>query len=192
MGMLDTTYDVQIEREEADTIVAAYRKNAPAVRKFWKRIEAALAHASNNVGTEFSVLKGRLSIKFTREDRFYIKLPSGRKLRYYQVKKEVTRQGLNWSCYGRLKNGAGYGRVKIYGGALTGHIVQASARDVIAEAMVKLDARGHALILTVHDELVSLDGDNFAEFEEAMQTPPAWLTDFPLAVDVFQTERYRK
>jgi DNA polymerase len=113
-------------------------------------------------------------------------------LRYYQVKKEVTRRGLNWSCYGRLKNGAGYGRVKIYGGALTGHIVQASARDVIAEAMVKLDARGHALILTVHDELVSLDGDNFAEFEEAMQTPPAWLTDFPLAVDVFQTERYRK
>jgi len=191
-GMLDTTYDVQIEREEADTIVAAYRKNAPAVVKFWGRLDRVLAHASNNVGKEFVVVKGRLSIKFTRTDRFYIKLPSGRTLSYYEIKQEPTRRGLNWSCYGRLKSGAGYGRVKIYGGALTGHIVQATARDVIAEAMVVLDTKGHALVLTVHDELVSLDDDNYAEFEVAMQTPPAWLTDFPLAVEAFQTERYRK
>ena len=189
-GMLDTTYDVQIEREEADTIVAAYRKNAPAVVKFWRKIDSALAHASNHVGKEFVIIKGRLSIKFTRADRFYIKLPSGRKLRYYEVKKEVTRRGLNWSCFGRLKNGGGYGRVKIYGGAITGHIVQSTARDVIAEAMVALDAKGHELVLTVHDELVGF-GD-FQELEATMQTPPAWLTDFPLAVDAFQTERYRK
>ena len=192
-SMLDTTYDVQIERDEADEIVAAYRKNAPAVRRFWRRLDNALAHASDNIGTEFSVIKGRLSIKFTKADRFFIRLPSGRCLRYYQVKKEVAQRGrINWSCFGRLKNGAGYGRVKIYGGALTGHIVQSSARDVIAEAMVALDGRGHNLILTVHDELVSGNNADYEEFERIMQTPPAWLTDFPLAVEVFQSERYRK
>jgi len=191
-GMLDTTYDVQIEREEADTIVAAYRKNAPEVVAFWKRLEKALLAASNRVGTELVIIKGRLSIKFTREDRFFIRLPSGRKLRYYEVKKTPTRRGVDWSCFGRLKHGGGYGRVKIYGGALTGHIVQSAARDVVAEAMVNLDTKGHELVLTVHDELVGMDGDNYAEFEQEMQTPPAWLVDFPLAVEVFQTERYSK
>lgn len=192
MSMLDTTYDVQIEEDEATEIVAAYRKNAPKVRKFWKRLDNALWHAYSNVGKEFSIIKGRLSIKFTAKDRFWIKLPSGRKLRYYEVKVETTKKGRNWSCFGRLKNGGGYGRVKIYGGALTGHIIQSTARDVIASAMVNLDDLGHDLVLTVHDELVELDDNNFEEFEEIMNTPPAWLVDFPLAVDAFQTERYRK
>jgi DNA polymerase I-like protein with 3'-5' exonuclease and polymerase domains len=191
--MLDTTYDVQIERDEADTIVKAYRRNAPEVVRFWKRLDKALVYASQNVGTEFSVIKGKISIKFTREDRFWIKLPSGRLLRYYQVRGERTPKGWNWSCFGRLKAGAGYGRVKIYGGALTGHIVQSSARDIMASAMVSLDALDHPLVLTVHDELVELDDDRFDEFEAVMSSRPEWLTpDFPLAVEAFQSERYRK
>ena len=82
--------------------------------------------------------------------------------------------------------------MKIYGGALTGHIVQSTARDVIAAAMVELDRLGHALILTVHDELVSLDADNYPEFEQVMLRAPEWLDNFPLAVEAFQSERYRK
>jgi DNA polymerase len=192
-AMLDTVYDVQIPVEEAADIVRAYRRNAPAVVKFWRRLDSALAHASQHVGTEFAVLKGRLSIKFTRADRFWIKLPSGRLLRYYEVKGESTRRGMNWSCFGRLKNGAGYGRVKIYGGALTGHIVQSTARDIMASAMVRLDELGHPLVLTVHDELVEQDDGRYEEFAREMTTRPEWLSeDFPLATDAFQTERYRK
>lgn len=192
--MLDTTYDVQIEREEADELVALYRKNARPVVKFWRRLDNALAHASENVGTEFAVIKGKISIKFTRADRFWLKLPSGRLLRYYEVEKKVDRRGrISWSCFGRLKNGGGYGRVKIYGGALTGHIVQSTARDIMASAMVRLDDLGHKLVLTVHDELVAADDGRFDEFKREMTTRPAWLTkDFPLATDAFQTERYRK
>jgi DNA polymerase len=191
--MLDATYDVQIEREEADELVALYRKNAPAVVRFWRRLDNALAHASQNVGREFVVIKGKISIKFTRADRFWLKLPSGRLLRYYDVKGERTKRGMSWSCFGRLKGGAGYGRVKIYGGALTGHIVQSSARDIMADAMVRLDALGHPLVLTVHDELVEADDGRYDEFTREMTTRPAWLTeDFPLATDAFQTERYRK
>lgn len=190
-AMLDETYDVQIEPDEAHSLVRLYRRNAPDVVKFWRRLDKALAHAIENVGTEFQIVKGKLSIKFTREDRFWIRLPSGRKLRYYQVKRERTSKGWSWSCFGRIK-GSFYGRVKIYGGALTGHIVQAIARDVMAAAMVLLDHLGHALVLTVHDELVSLDEDDFDEFERVMKTPTEWLTEFPLAVDTFQTERYRK
>jgi len=191
--MLDTTYDVQIERDESDELVGLYRKNAPAVVKFWRRLDRALAHASENVGTEFAVIKGKISIKFTRADRFWIKLPSGRLLRYYEVEKKVEDRRISWSCFGRLKGGAGYGRVKIYGGALTGHIVQSTARDIMASAMVRLDELGHELVLTVHDELVEADDGRYDEFRREMTTRPEWLTDdFPLATDAFQTERYRK
>jgi DNA polymerase len=192
-AMLDTTYDVQIEEDEADKIVKAYRRNAPAVVRFWRRIDKALLHASKHVGTEFSIIKGKVSIKFTAKDRFWVKLPSGRLLRYYDVQHKQTRSGSNWSCFGRLKNGAGYGRVKIYGGAITGHIVQSTARDMMAYAMVNLDELGHELTLTVHDELVEADDGRFDEFQREMSKGPPWLTDdFPLAVDVFQTTRYRK
>jgi DNA polymerase len=192
-AMLDVTYDVQIDPDEAASIVKAYRRNAPKVRRFWKRLDAALLHASQNVGREFSIIKGKVSIKFTRADRFWLKLPSGRLLRYYDVQNAPTKKGANWSCFGRLKGGAGYGQVKIYGGALTGHIVQSTARDLMARAMVRLDELGHPLILTVHDELVETNDGRFEEFAEVMHSRPDWLTeDFPLAVDAFQTERYRK
>jgi len=192
MGMLDTTYDVQIEKDEASSIVSAYRANAPEVREFWGKLDRALNAAHKKPGKELAIIPGKLSIKFTDEETFFLRLPSGRRLWYYQVEKKIAGYRISWTCYGRLKSGAGWGRVKIYGGALTGHIVQSTARDVIVNAMLELDARGHPLILTVHDELVELDDDRFDEFNEVMKTPPEWLTEFPLAVDTFQTERYRK
>jgi DNA polymerase len=192
MSMLDITYDVQITKEESGGLVSAYRKSAPKVVAFWKRLDKALIVAANDVGVEKVIQKGKLSICFTDDETFFLRLPSGRQLWYYQVERKGTAKGVDWSCYGKLKSGAGYGRVKIYGGALTGHIIQSTARDVIADAMVRLDDLNHALILTVHDELVSLDDDDFDEFRDVMEVPPAWLIDFPLAVDAFSTERYRK
>jgi len=165
--MLDVTYDVQIDEDEADTIVKAYRKNAPKVTAAWRKIDGALNFGINNVGKKFAVVKGKIAMKFEAADRFWIELPSGRKLRYYQVKREKTSKGANWSCFGRLKSGAGYGRVKIYGGALIGHITQSTARDVVANAMVRLDKLDHKLCLTVHDELDFSVRDDTPEMREA-------------------------
>jgi len=190
--LLDVTYDVQIEEAEAQEVVDSYRRSSPKVKSMWRKMDSSLRYGITHVGKTFSILPNKVAMRFVTKDHFWIRLPSGRKLHYRQVQQKITSKGSSWSCFGRLKSGAGYGRVNIYGGALTGHITQSTARDVIADAMVRLDQKSHQLCLTVHDELVSLDQDNFAEFQGEMLRPPEWLTDFPLAVDAFQTERYRK
>ena len=192
MSLLDATYDVQIEETEAKSIIGAYRSNAPAVTKLWKRIDEAMLYARARPGKKVKINE-HIGIAFPTQDEMHLILPSGRRLRYYQVELKILGNGkTNWTCFGRLKTGAGYGRVKIYGGALTGHITQSAARDVICTAMVNLWRRNFPIILTVHDELVSLNNDRFDDFVEVMETPPDWLTNFPLKVDAFETVRYRK
>lgn len=187
-SMLDITYDVQIPIDEAKSIVNAYRKSAPKVVDFWDRIGKALMHARRNIGMVVKIAD-KLGVTFKSLTEFHIILPSKRRLRYYNV---TWDKKTGWKAFGRLPSGAGYGDVKIYPGKLCGHIVQSTARDVICEAILTLDQRGFPLVLTVHDENVTLANDRYEEFVEIMQTPPAWLTDFPLAVDAFHTERYRK
>jgi hypothetical protein len=62
----------------------------------------------------------------------------------------------------------------------------------MASAIVRLWRKGYPLILTVHDEIVSLAHGRFQDFCDLMEVTPDWLTDFPLKVDAFETVRYRK
>lgn len=190
--MLDQTYDVQIETTEAKSVTEAYRKNAPKIVALWKRIERAMLAARGQVGKIIKV-NDKIGITFPKLDEMHIILPSKRRLRYYQVKLSMKENGFTqWTCFGKLKTGAGYGRVSIYGGALTGHITQSAARDVMASAIVRLWRKGYPLVLTVHDEIVSLAHGAFQAFCDEMEVTPDWLTDFPLKVDAFETRRYRK
>ena len=192
MTMLDQTYDVQVEVTEAKSVTEAYRKNAPKIVSLWKRLERGMLAARSQIGKIVKV-NDKIGITFPKLDEMHIILPSKRRLRYYQVKLDIKENGFtSWTCYGKQKTGAGYGRVSIYGGAITGHITQSSARDVMASAIVRLWRRGYPLILTVHDEIVSLAHGPFQAFSDHMEVTPDWLTDFPLKVDAFETIRYKK
>jgi DNA polymerase len=183
-SMLSKTYDVHLDEEEATRILKGYRRKAKAVVQFWERIEGAL-QSSRDDGTGKWIDKGkRLGVR-AQGDQFYIQLPSGRRITYRQV---------DWgksTYHGRLPNGAGYGRTGFYGGAMCGHIVQGTARDLMSHALLQLDAEGFPLILTVHDEAVSEDGD-LELFDQTMRRLPPWATELPVDVECFRTERYRK
>lgn len=187
-SMLDITYDVQIPLGEAKSIVNAYRKNAPKVVAFWDRIGKAMMQARRQLN-KIVKIADNLGVVFKSLTEFHIILPSKRRLRYYDVTWEKK---AGWKAFGRLPSGAGYGEVKIYPGKLCGHIVQSTARDAICEAIIALDKADFPLVLTVHDENVTEANGRYDEFCTIMTTPPEWLTDFPLAVDAFETERYRK
>jgi hypothetical protein len=189
-ALLDTTYDVQISDAEAKAVVDGYRQNNPKVVAFWKRIEEAMERASTMIGKRIKITTTdiNLSIQFTDSRSFNIRLPSGRKLRFYNVEWD-SKDG--WSAFSRLKAG-GYGQRKIYAGLLCGVIVQSTARELIARSIVRLDQEGFDFILTVHDENVVLGDGRYEKFKEVMMEKPDWLVDFPLGADIARDERYRK
>ena len=76
-----------------------------------------------------------------------------------------------------------------YGGKMTENIVQAIARDCLAEAIERLEAAGFPIVFHVHDEVV-IDIQPFADNEtmlnsvvQIMRQPPAWGQDIPLNAD---------
>lgn len=188
-SMLDITYDVQIDENTADLVVQTYRREAQPVVHFWKRLGKAIDLAADQPGSKVKV-NNKVSIVFKTSSEMHIILPSGRRLRYHNMIQSRGDYGMEWSAYGRI-GPQGYGQDKIYPGKICGHITQSTARDVIASAMVRLSDR--PLILQVHDELVMLSDGDYDGFVRAMETHPDWLDgDFPLAVEAFETQRYRK
>jgi DNA polymerase len=82
-----------------------------------------------------------------------------------------------------------------HGGLLANNAVQGTARDVEAEAIVRVENAGYLVTLSVHDEVVSETPEDFGsldEFKQLMATLPEWAEGLPLAVSGFRDLRYRK
>ena len=130
-------------------------------------------------------------------------LPSGRELTYHRPLLELSskRPGTyelsfeGWNT--NPKGGApGWIRQTTYSGKLVENIVQAVARDILAYAIVNLEAAGYSIVLHVHDEIVSEVLQKYGsieEFERIMSTMPAWADGWPVvARGGWRGRRYRK
>jgi len=83
----------------------------------------------------------------------------------------------------------------LYGGLIVENVVQAVSRDLLAEAMFRLEEHGYANVLNVHDEIVCeipQDFGSLQEFEGIMRQKPAWAGDCPVNAEAWRGQRYRK
>lgn len=83
----------------------------------------------------------------------------------------------------------------LYGGLLTENIVQALSRDLLAQAMLRVEKAGYQVVLHAHDELVTetpVDFGSAAEVERLMSVVPPWAAGCPIAVEGYESPRYRK
>ena len=118
---------------------------------------------------------------------FTITLPSGRKLFYINPKIGTNRfDGESITYWGMDQTSKKWKEIETYGGKLTENVVQAIARDCLAEAIERLEAAGFPIVFHVHDEVV-IDikpyADNKAMLQQVvdiMKQPPAWAADMPL------------
>jgi hypothetical protein len=116
----------------------------------------------------------------------YIGLPNGRRLAYAEPSLTEpppwgNKPGI--ACK-RMKKGA-WVAVRLWGGMLFENVVQAISRDVLAEAMLRLDRAGYVIVGHVHDEII-LEIDNASVVPDIigiMTTPPEWMPELPLSVD---------
>lgn len=141
------------------------------------------------------VRKGPRGLKFFKKGGFlFIQLPSGRKLAYAKAHLEDGNYGPAVFYEGQGDKVA-FTKLQTYGGKLVENIVQATARDVLAEAMLRLEKNGYPVVFHIHDEAVTevKNGKgSVEEMNEILAVPPEWAQDLPLNAEGFESDFYMK
>lgn len=188
---------VDLPEEEAKRIVDAYRKAHPEIVSFWYDCERGAIEAVENPG--IAVEAGR--VKFMRKGSWLVcQLPSMRKL-WYCLPSVVeadtpwgdTRPQLEFT--GMVSMTRKWTRQTMYGGRWAENIVQAVARDLLADAMLRLEAAGYPIVGSVHDEIITEVEDGFgsvSEVEQLMSIAPAWAEGCPLEAEGWMSNRFKK
>jgi DNA polymerase len=178
---------------EVEQFKQAFRTAHRATVRFWHALERA-AHLSVRTGKQVDLASGKLS--FTMDGgTLLMTLPSGRRLAYPEAR--VTAGKFENSSELRYRDNArgGWAEVGAWYGTLTENAVQATARDLLGVALLRVEQAGYPVVLHVHDEVVCEVPEDFSstdEFQRLMTTPPDWAADLPIAAKVWIRNRYAK
>lgn len=184
-----------IPEEELPEIVQQWRRNNPNIVSFWSDVEKTVKNVVAHPGEEENV-RGRITIYSTRGILF-IRLPSGRVLSYPKMRLRPSKrfEGASELVYGAVNSGK-WGDVSTYGGKLTENIVQATARDCLAHAMLRLESEGYPIVMHVHDEVViEVDRDDdeaLSKITAIMGEEIPWAKGLPLRADGYECPYYQK
>lgn len=187
MGALD----MGVKEEELSALVSAWRHANPNITKLWWDIDKA---AIKVVKVKVKEDVGRIKL-FYDKGILFITLPSGRKLSYIKPKIEINkfgREGLTYEGIGASKK---WKRIETYGPKLVENIVQAIARDLLAEAMIRVSEKGYDIVMHVHDEIV-VETDKgegaLKDICDTMAVIPKWASGLILRADGYECEYYKK
>lgn len=194
--------NIDVERAFADHIIEVYRDTNPAIRDFWYLIDGACKDAIRHPGTIF---KNRAVMVLCKDAVLYIKLPSGRKLAYLRptIATQIVRDeetGEVWEREQIFYWGVDpvtyrWAQLYTYGGKLTENIVQAIARDLLVEAMLRTEAAGFPTVFHVHDEIVAETPEglfDLSEFIALICATDKHHADIPVKAVGWTGTRYRK
>lgn len=188
---------------EMNDIKNRWRATSPRIAKMWYKIGSAVESA---VMERRRVDVAHGMYYWYSSGILFAHLPSGRDLAYVRPKivkgkfgKELEYEGSSTDKddNGKLKYSGGWGRQHAWGGKLFENLIQAIARDCLAEAMINIDKAGYKIIMHVHDEvIVEVPRDSAKKdlhtLESIMSEPIAWAPELLLTADGFITDYYRK
>ena len=197
------TYNVVVPDAQADQLKNAWRGIHPAIVQFWYDIENAAMDAMYGNGATFSAGAPGRQVTFKQSGSFlWCRLPSGRVLcyPYPKIKNRETPWGemkpqIHYMTVDGVSNK--WVETHTYGGKLAENCTQAVARDLLAAAMLRVEAAGCPIVLHVHDEIVgeikeTTPARAIDEFKRLMAETPAWASGLPVAVEAFRRRRYGK
>jgi DNA polymerase len=184
------------ETEEQD-IVRKWRDSNPRIVKLWRNAEAA-AITALQTGREIGFNRG---ITFARQwGCLTIKLPSGRTIVYPRARVGVE-TGDGWrgdhesiEYEGVNQTTRKWEAVRTYGGKLIENIVQAIARDILGEVILKAGRWNLDVVFHVHDEIV-VEADEktpLSLVEAIFDEDIPWARGLPLKGAGYTTRYYKK
>lgn len=179
------TMGIKVDEDEAKRIVSVYREKNNRIAQYWRDVEQDFVDMVKEAGRVRSV---------------ELPLPSGRSLTYHNPR--IIQRETPW---GAMRDTAQVDTLNsvtrqwvsqiIWGGLLTENVVQATARDMMATAMMALEIKGYPVILSVHDEIICEVPDGFGSLDEMidiMTRVPAWAQGCPINAEGKEGKRYRK
>jgi DNA polymerase len=187
MGALE----MGVEEDELQGLIDNWRTANPRIVNFWWEVDKAAITAvkertkTRTHGIIFTYQSGML----------FVTLPSGRNLVYVKPKlmlNKFGREGLTYEGIGATKK---WERIETYGPKIVENIVQATSRDLLADAMLRLDQAGFAIVAHVHDEVICEVPEGKSSVEEIcslMSKGPKWAQGLPLTADGYECKFYQK
>ena len=180
-----------LKEEELQPIVTAWRNANQKITKFWWNIDKAAVIA---VKERTTVKVGKIEFTYCGGILF-ITLLSGRRLAYMKPRLQINkfdREGLTYEGIGENKK---WTRIETYGPKLVENIVQAASRDLLAEAMLRLDKVGYEIVMHIHDEVVietPVNKNSLDEVCKIMSITPKWAEGLFLKADGYECNYYKK
>ena len=176
MGALD----MGLKEDELPDIISSWRDANPEIVKFWYAVEKA---AIETVKDHAERTVGRIGFQFSA-NTLWIVLPSGRRLAYIKPRLQPNRFGRMALTFEGLGANNKWTRGETYSGKLTENITQSTARDLLAEAMRRMELAGLGIVGHVHDEVILEVPKRQYTVDDVcniMNQNPRWADGLPLS-----------
>ena len=189
MGLMGPAVDITLA--EAKRIVNLYRSTNNRIVAAWKQADVMLTLMQEGQS-------GGMFSNLLDYDATSVWLPNGLPIHYPQLERNETGD----LTYNTLK-----GRRKIYGGKCIENLVQALARIIVVEQMMKINQslpifklkkqEVARVCLMTHDEVVCVVPERYADLTlgmmvKEMRTAPEWCADLPLGAKGGYAANYSK
>ena len=175
---------VELDEDECKRIVDLYRQTNDGIVNLWRDSEDALESIFAGVKKPYYLGEHRC-LTVNSEG---ILLPSGCYIRYPNLTVEIQNNKPQYSYKSRR------GEISLWGGAVVENVVQALARCIVGEQMLKIQER-YSVVLTVHDAAVCVVPEDELEqavsyVTECMSAAPSWATGLPIACETKVARSY--
>lgn len=186
-----------LTEEELPDIVQRWRQANPRIRDLWYAVEQAALTTMQTAQPQaihglIFALEGDLVYG---QNFLTVQLPSGRKLFYpkpFLKENQFGKLAIHYYTVGQQTRK--WEVTSTYGGKMTENIVQAIARDCLAETLRKINEKGLQVVFHVHDEVI-IDapmGTTVDEICALMAEPISWAPGLILKGAGFENDYYMK
>lgn len=186
-----------LTEEELPDIVSRWRQANPRIKDLWYAVEQAALTAMTTASEQ--AIRGlifRLEGDLIYGQTFLtVQLPSGRKLFYpkpFLKENQFGKMAIHYYTVGQQTRK--WEVTSTYGGKMTENIVQAIARDCLAETLRRIDRLGLQVVFHVHDEVI-IDAPMDVTVEQIcnlMAEPIPWAPGLILKGAGFESKYYMK